>query len=530
MNKVILLVDDEYPTIEAIRTQSDWKKVGFDRVLTADSVQSAKEQFFRNTIQVLLCDIEMPGETGLDLLQWMRVYSPDTIGIFLTCHADFTYAREAVKMGAFDYLLKPVSIGDIERVTGNALSEWEKRHSSTVRGELWERNKPAVIEHFWWDVLNNLLSDSKERMLKQIGEKKLSIDVEADYLLMSCVIRQWNLDLTVWEKYDLDFVVKNILTELFADEHPSLLSDTVNRKWILFPYDAGRSPDGEVIRKKAGRFMEFMKEHFDTKSSFYMGDPCKIEKLPAMHDMLVRQEQNNVSYDDRIFCLQEDVGPGSGKLEDQKELEEWKVLLLAGKGEELCGHLRRYVRKMVSDGKMDARILLLFYQDVLQMVYSVLTDCNISVKELLMQYDFEENYKEALTSIEKLLEHLERIIQTAVHHIDSVRHEKGVVGEIKKYIDEHLGEEMSRNSLAELVYLNPSYLARLFRNETGYYLVDYITMKKMEKVQKLLLTTDWSVTQIAQELGYTNMPYFSRVFKKETGCTPVEYRKKMQTS
>lgn len=55
-------------------------------------------------------------------------------------------------------------------------------------------------------------------------------------------------------------------------------------------------------------------------------------------------------------------------------------------------------------------------------------------------------------------------------------------------------------------------------------------MKKMEKVQKLLLTTDWSVTQIAQELGYTNMPYFSRVFKKETGCTPVEYRKKMQTS
>lgn len=526
MDKVILLVDDEYPTIEAIRTQTDWKKAGFDRVLTADSVRAAKEQFSANTVHVLLCDIEMPGETGLDLLQWMRACSPDTIGIFLTCHADFAYAREAVKMGAFDYLLKPVSISDIERVTGNALAEWEKRHSSTVRGELWEKNKEAVIGHFWWDVLNNLLSDSRERMRKQIEEKKLAIDVEADYLLMSCVIRQWNLDLSVWEKYDLDFVVKNILTELFAEEQPFLLSDTVNRKWILFPYHAGQIPAGDAVMEKARRFMEFMKEHFDTKASFYLGDTCGIEKLPAMHDTLVRQEQNNVSYDDRIFCLQEDGRLCSGKLEDQKELEEWKVLLMAGKGEELCGHLRRYVRKIVSDGKMDARIMLLFYQDVLQMVYSVLTDCNVSVKELLMQYDFEENYKEALTSIEKLLEHLEKIIQTAVHHIESVRHEKGVVGEVKKYIDEHLDEDLSRNSLAGLVYLNPSYLARLFRNETGYYLVDYITMKKIEKVQKLLLTTDRSVTQIAQELGYTNMPYFSRVFKKETGVTPVEYRKK----
>ena len=57
------------------------------------------------------------------------------------------------------------------------------------------------------------------------------------------------------------------------------------------------------------------------------------------------------------------------------------------------------------------------------MVYSVLTDCNISVRELLAQYDFEENYKEALTSSGKRQEHLEQIIQTAIRHIESVKHE-----------------------------------------------------------------------------------------------------------
>lgn len=524
--RVILLVDDEYPTIEAIRTQVDWEKVGFDKVLTADSVASAKQHFAVDTVHVLLCDIEMPGETGLDLLQWMRTYSPDTIGIFLTCHADFAYAKEAVRMGAFDYLLKPVSIGDIEYVTGNALKEWEKRKSSIVRGELWEKNKPTVIEHFWWDILNNLMSDSREKIQKQIHAKNLTIDTESGYLLMSCVIRQWNLDLTVWEKYDLDFMVKNILMELFADEKPFLISDTVNRKWLIFECRCGKVPDLEKITREAGKFMEFMKQHFDTKSSFYMGEICKIEELPSMYIELGRLEKNNVSYDDRIFRPNSDRFSARGELEDHKELEEWKLLLLAGKEKELCSSLRRYVRQMVSDGKMNAEVLLLFYQDVIQIVYSVLTDYNISVKELLLQQDYEEKYKEALTSSGKMLEHLERIIHISTRHIEAVKHEKGVVGEVKKYIDGHLGGDLSRNTLAGLVYLNPNYLARLFRNETGYSLVDYITNKKMEKVQKQLLTTNLSVTQIAQELGYTNMPYFSRVFKKETGCTPVEYRRK----
>lgn len=519
----ILLVDDEYPSIEAIEKLVDWKRAGFDRVLTADSVAAARIQFSKYQIKVLLCDIEMPGETGLDLLQWIKSYSPETVGVFLTCHADFSYAKEAVRMGAFDYLLKPASMEDIENVAARALGEWERRQGHALRETLWKNNKNAVIERFWWDIFNRLLPTDSHRLSQQIERKKLSVNIDADYLLMSCVIRQWNLDLSVWEKYDLDYTVKNVLDEVFDFAAPFLISDTTNRTWVLFQTVPGKKTDTGVIAAAVKKFQEFMKNYFKTKACFYIGDSCKIDKLPEMYQQLMKLEGNNVSYDDRIFYIRTFAPSGKGTVNDQNEQEVWRKLLTARKGEELCIRLKQHLHRMVADGTMNKETLLLFYHDVLQAVYSVLAEHNISAQQLLKH--FEEEYEEALNSSGKMEKHLEHIIQTSVDYMEATQNQEGVVGEVKKYINAHLGEDLSRNTLAELACLNPNYLARLFRNKTGTSLVDYITKKKIEKVQKLLLTTDLSVTEIALELGYTNMPYFSKVFKKEAGCSPVEYRK-----
>ena len=519
----ILLVDDEYPSIQAIRELTDWKKTGFDQVLEADSVAAAKEQFAQHEIKVLLCDIEMPGETGLDLLQWIRSYSPETIGVFLTCHADFAYAKEAVRMGAFDYLLKPAAIADIEAVLSKALQEWERRRGQMMRETLWKKNKNAVIERFWWDVFNGLVPADRERLGRQIEQKKLPLETGGEYLPVSCVIRNWNLDLSVWERYDLDYTVKNVLQEIFETKAPFLISDTINRTWILFQVEENGSMDMDILAGECRRFQQFMKEYFKTKSCFYIGSLCGIEELPGMYRRILNLEEDNVSYDDRIFYLDSQSAPEERKLNDGKEQEMWKRLLMEQKGRELCIRLKQYLHYMEEEGIMNRQLLMLFYHDVLQVVYSVLTEHNISAQSLLR--DFEGEYGESLTSSAAMEAHLEQIIEAAVGYMQATRDKEGVVGEIKKYIDMHLGEDLSRNRLAELACLNPSYLARLFRSRTGYSLVDYITKRKIEKVRDMLLTTDRTVSEIANELGYTNMPYFSKVFKKETGCTPVEYRK-----
>lgn len=522
----ILLVDDEFPSIQAIRELVDWEKIGFEQVLEADSVASAKEQFLTHEIKVLLCDIEMPGETGLDLLQWLRSYSPETIGVFLTCHADFTYAKEAVRMGAFDYLLKPAAIEDIETVVTKALNEWEKRRGQAERETLWKKNKNAVIERFWWDVLNGLAPAERERLEKQIGQNKLPVEAEGEYLPVSCVIRNWNLDLRVWERYDLDYTVKNVLQEIFEKKPPFLISDTINRTWIIFPLQKDGHPDQEILAGGCKRFQEFMKQYFKTKSCFYIGNPCRIEELAEMYRRLLKLEEDNVSYDDRIFYADSPETADDRKLNVDKEQEIWKRLLMEQKEKELCIRMKQYLHHMEEEGIMNKQLLMLFYHDVLQVVYSVLTEHNISAQSLLR--DFEGGYGESLTSSAAMEEHLERIITAVVNYMQATRDQEGVIGKLKNYIERHLGEDLSRNKLAELACLNPSYLARLFRSRTGYSLVDYITKRKIEKVREMLLTTDKTVSEIANELGYTNMPYFSKVFKKETGCTPVEYRKQQK--
>lgn len=76
--------------------------------------------------------------------------------------------------------------------------------------------------------------------------------------------------------------------------------------------------------------------------------------------------------------------------------------------------------------------------------------------------------------------------------------------------------------------LNPAYLSRLFRKETGMVLTDYILQEKMRRASELLVLSDSSISEIADSLGYGNFSYFARLFRKVYGVTPHEYRKSLR--
>ena len=103
-----------------------------------------------------------------------------------------------------------------------------------------------------------------------------------------------------------------------------------------------------------------------------------------------------------------------------------------------------------------------------------------------------------------------------------------VVEKVQRYMEEHLGEEFSREQAAESVYLNPAYLSRLFRRETGYSLTDYLVRLRIAKARVELEKTNNRVSDVAINVGYGNFSHFSKLFKKTTGLTPQEYRKKFQ--
>lgn len=109
----LLLINDIEMEAETMAAQIPWSDYGISQVLTAYSAAEAKLIICKGSIDIILCDIEMPGENGLSLIRWLHANHYDIDCILLTCHADFAYAKEGITLGCLDYLLLPAKYDDI---------------------------------------------------------------------------------------------------------------------------------------------------------------------------------------------------------------------------------------------------------------------------------------------------------------------------------------------------------------------------------------------------------------------------------
>lgn len=95
---------------------------------------------------------------------------------------------------------------------------------------------------------------------------------------------------------------------------------------------------------------------------------------------------------------------------------------------------------------------------------------------------------------------------------------------VKRYIEQNFSHEITLYDLSKVVYLNASYLSRLFKQVTGDTITEYLLQVRMEKAKQLLIQTDLLVQDIALKIGIDSPAYFTRVFKREVGCTAQEFR------
>ncbi|CAM4014090.1 response regulator [Paenibacillus alkaliterrae] len=149
----VLLVDDEFHAIQGVQLGVDWGKYDIHAVHSAYNIRQAKEIIEKNQVDFMICDIEMPEGSGIELLQWVREHYPEKESVFLTCHSDFAFAQQAVQLGCLDYLLKPVRYSVLEAVIGKALGKLEKKRRQDVFNatydhyyKLWKTHHPLIIE------------------------------------------------------------------------------------------------------------------------------------------------------------------------------------------------------------------------------------------------------------------------------------------------------------------------------------------------------------------------------------------------
>jgi two-component system, response regulator YesN len=163
----------------------------------------------------------------------------------------------------------------------------------------------------------------------------------------------------------------------------------------------------------------------------------------------------------------------------------------------------------------------------------LLIECLNNIKKRMQKRSFQPNVEllpqlEALSISDRLAKFKEQIM-AITDQLSRIRGAKfrDPFEEAKKYIDDHLSEEISLEELSQRVGISPTYFSHLFKKETNETFVQYRTRKRMEKAKELMDIPHYRIIDICQAVGYMDYPHFTKTFKKYTGYSPSEYRKRM---
>lgn len=159
----LLIVDDEYYCVENIKNILDWDSLGFSSVFLAYSMPQAQKIFAKYAIDLMICDIEMPHGSGIDLLAWIRESHIETECIFLTCYAKFDYASGALKLGSIDYILKPVTRDSLiasVQIACKKIKEKQQEKMQIIDARHWNLLASEHLSGIWLNIiLGNIPSE-----------------------------------------------------------------------------------------------------------------------------------------------------------------------------------------------------------------------------------------------------------------------------------------------------------------------------------------------------------------------------------
>lgn len=186
----LLIINDEVVTAKTMAKELEWDKYEISEVYLAFDAAEAREQLKEHDVDIMLCDIEMPGENGIELLRWVRAEDMNIDCIFLTCHANFLYAQEAVKLGCMDYVLLPAKYEEIgQAIYKVVLRRRENLEAAQLSkyGEQWVNSKKesAIEEQGEKKSPQQIVKECEEFILKNLENEQLSVNEVAAFCCLT---------------------------------------------------------------------------------------------------------------------------------------------------------------------------------------------------------------------------------------------------------------------------------------------------------------------------------------------------------
>lgn len=187
-----------------------------------------------------------------------------------------------------------------------------------------------------------------------------------------------------------------------------------------------------------------------------------------------------------------------------------------------------FIRRLWEEHQVTVSVLECFRKEMMQTIYSFFDKRNLLISRVFDGKEFDDYYEKSVTTLPAMEEFIHYIWEKAAGVCRQENRQENVVEQMKRYIDGHLKEDLSRKTLAGMVFLSEDYISKLFMSTTGVSIPSYVASRRMRKAQEYLQYSGLAVSQIALEVGYSNFSYFSKTFRDYAGCTPNEYRSRMR--
>lgn len=522
----LIIVDDSIQTVKALKFSIDWEKIGVLKVYTAYNISQAKEIICKKEIQIIICDIEMPQGSGIELIQWSRINSPQTENILLTCHAEFEYAKMAIELGTFDYLVKPIPFEKLESIIYKLILKIKASTNLKKHSEHWRENQKQIEGLFWYELITGKLSHDGIAIEECAKRKNVSYCKDSKYLLVLITKKRLIGRLEEWDKNSLTFALENIARDIILKSIPySVLTISEDQIVIIIPSKDNMETSFENIRKSCVNYIISCSRYLGCSMTSYIGRYVYGDQLSNEFHELQKIDRNNISSISKVIDL------NNNKLSEEIEivlpnLNEWSIMLHNGESESAIDEVSNFINELVKTDKINRKILYKLHQDILQMLYSFLEQKGIQAHQLFDDIKSESLFMKATNSIDDMIKWVTYVFNKAINYVDEVTKSQTVIERVKSYIKKNYDKDISRDEIANYVFLNPDYLSRTFKKATGLSISEYLTEVRIKKSKVMLASSNIQISNIATEVGYNNMNYFSKIFKKVTGTTPVEYRKK----
>jgi two-component system response regulator YesN len=501
----ILLIDDEKSIREYLPKAIPFERFGFVVKDTAINGQEALQKLPQVCPDLIILDIRMPVMDGLQFLRALR-HSPyaNTFVIMLSGYNDFTYAKEAMKYGVKDYLLKPVDEDEIFPLLEKMREELDKSRSEKILGDIREKMK----------LLNKLYSGSDVDRKQFIGFTFMTVVVmpcnepieeETPHTLMQeCLARHLG---------DLE----NCLFRVRGSQYtyllsPDMLSGFNSKKRLL-----AVSLQKELKKENLNCSLLFNSYVFEHESKSFREDFS--DQHYEMLTELFFNPQEYMDYHPGMIKMSSDLP------HEAKFLEDIRNHFIHLSKNDILQDMENLFNEIGS-----VRLGIQYIQEISFRIFYIISDEMSKITDAQegeafltrpewMEYQYFTlfpKWKELqLNLIIRGIEFIERSSK-----ISKLGISKGVI----EYIHLHYKEQIKLKDVAEKFYVNAAYLGRAFQKATGVNFNQYLNDLRIAEAKKLLLQTDKLIYEIANEVGYTESKYFIMKFIQSVGKSPSEFR------